>query len=151
MDFKQGHWVHANGPREICDMRWYKTAHKQYLFGLIYFTNAMKTLQTKDCNFFYSALTETNQKPSKVGPARNPVLSLYVTGTTCFDECFLLHVITGKQYFLCKFEVTLRFFSTVMLLRSLKHVLRKIFWSCVTSKITPRCWYKSSNIKLSWI
>ena len=32
--------------------------------------------------------------------------SVYIIDTTCFDECFLFHVITGRHYFLKKFMVT---------------------------------------------
>ena len=35
----------------------------------------------------------------KVVGANNFLFSAYVTGATCFDECFLLHVITGTHQF----------------------------------------------------
>ena len=51
--------------------------------------------------------------------------SVYVIGITCFHECFLIHVITGRYYYLYDPIVTLRFSSTSMLLRFLK----KVFWN----------------------
>ena len=35
--------------------------------------------------------------------------SAYVIDATCFDECFLFHVIPGRLYFFSKFVVTVRF------------------------------------------
>ena len=52
------------------------------------------------------------------------ILLVYIIDTTCFDECFSFHVITGR-HFLHKFIVTERFGATTMLLRSLKQV----FWN----------------------
>ena len=48
--------------------------------------------------------------------------SVYIIDKTCFDECFLFHVITGRHYFLHKFSVTQRFGAIAMLMRSLKQV-----------------------------
>ena len=31
--------------------------------------------------------------------------------STCFDECFLFHVVTGRRYFSWKFVITVRFFQ----------------------------------------
>ena len=42
--------------------------------------------------------------------------------TTCFDECFLFRVITGRHSFLYKLIVTQKFGVTAMLLRSLKRI-----------------------------
>ena len=49
---------------------------------------------------------------------------MYTIDTTCFDECFLFHVITERHCFSYKFIVTHWFGSTAMLLRSSKQV----FW-----------------------
>ena len=38
--------------------------------------------------------------------------SVYVINATCFEECFLFHVIAGRRYFFSKFVVTMRFFQT---------------------------------------
>ena len=35
---------------------------------------------------------------------------MYVIDATSFDECFLLHVVTGRHYFWQKFVFILRFF-----------------------------------------
>ena len=37
--------------------------------------------------------------------------SVYVIDATCFDECFLFHVIAGRRYFFSKLDVTVRFFQ----------------------------------------
>ena len=39
---------------------------------------------------------------------------MYIIITICFDECFLFHMITGKNYFLYKFIVTQRFGETAV-------------------------------------
>ena len=56
---------------------------------------------------------------------KKPFPSVYIISTTCFDECFLFHLMTGRHYFLCKFIDTQWFGTTAMLLRSLKQVFRR--------------------------
>ena len=56
---------------------------------------------------------------------------MYVIGKACFDECFLFYVIVWRHYFLYKLFVNLRFFATVMLLRSLNLVFWKKSVFCV--------------------
>ena len=51
-------------------------------------------------------------KPSKVSSAKEIFSSVYVMDATCFDECFLFHVITGKRCFSKSCVVTLRFFQS---------------------------------------
>ena len=72
----------------------------------------------------YSVWKETSHQPWKVAAAKKSFQSVYIIDTTCFDECFLFHVTTGRHYFLYKFIVTWRFRKTAMLLFSLKQV----FW-----------------------
>ena len=50
---------------------------------------------------------------------------LYIIGKTCFDLCFLFHVITGRHYFLHKFSRTRRFGVFPMLLRP----LTQVYWN----------------------
>ena len=45
-----------------------------------------------------------------------------IINTTCFEECFLFHVITGRYYFSYKLIVTQKFGTNAVLLRSLKQV-----------------------------
>ena len=73
--------------------------------------------------FLYSVWKVTTQKvtTSKVATTKN---SEHVFGTTGFDTCFLLHMITGI-YFLEKLIVTLRFFSTTVFLLCLKCMIWK--------------------------
>ena len=61
--------------------------------------------------FSYFVWKETTHKPLKVGAAKTVFPSVYVICTTCFDECFLFYVITGRCCFSWKFIVTLRFFK----------------------------------------
>ena len=75
--------------------------------------------------FFYSVWKETSHKPLKVTTAKNTFPNMYIIDRTCFDLCFLFHVITGKHYFLHKFSSTQRFGAIAMLLRS----LTQVFWS----------------------
>ena len=77
------------------------------------------------CNHkFTLSEKKTSHKPLKVAAAKKSFPSACTTDTTCFDECFLFHVIYERHYFLCKFIVTQRFGTIAMLLRSFKQV----FW-----------------------
>ena len=62
--------------------------------------NAKKT-QTGQSMLHVSllCLKKTTHKPIKVAAAKNLFSSGYVFGSTYFDEYFLFHMITGKQYF----------------------------------------------------
>ena len=42
---------------------------------------------------------KTTRKTLKVAASKPFFFSVYVIGTTCFDECFLFHAITGKYDF----------------------------------------------------
>ena len=64
--------------------------------------------------FFYSVWKETSHKPLKVTTAKNTFPNMYIIDRTCFDLCFLFHVITGKHYFLRKFSSTQRFGAIAM-------------------------------------
>ena len=60
-------------------------------------------------SFFYSLSKETTHKPLKVAATKNFSSSVHVVDTTCFDECFLSHLITESHCFFQKSVVTLRF------------------------------------------
>ena len=47
-------------------------------------------------------LFKKHHKPFKLPAAKNLFSSLYITGTTCFDECFLFHVGNGSFLFFMK-------------------------------------------------
>ena len=67
--------------------------------------------QTKVCHAFsYFVWKETTHEPLEVAAANSLFSSVYVIGTTCFDECFSFYVITKRHYSLSKFIVTLRLF-----------------------------------------
>ena len=59
-------------------------------------------------SFSYLVCKETTNKLLKAVALKNLFSSVYVIGTTYFDECFLFYVITGRHYFPWKFIVTLR-------------------------------------------
>ena len=48
---------------------------------------------------FYSVWKETSHKLSKVVALKNVLPSVYIIGTECFGECFVIHVITGTDNF----------------------------------------------------
>ena len=67
--------------------------------------------QTKVCpEFSYFIWKETTHKPLKVAAAKSLFSSVYIIGTTCFDECFSFYVITKRHYFSWKFIVTVILF-----------------------------------------
>ena len=41
-----------------------------------------------------------SHKPLKVAAAKKSFPSVFIIDATCFDECFLFHVITGRHHFL---------------------------------------------------
>ena len=78
-------------------------------------------MQTKTYyKLFYSE--KKRLKPLKVVAAKKSFPSVRISDVTSFDEYFLFHVITGRQYFLYKFIVIQRYGTTAMLLRSLKQI-----------------------------
>ena len=81
-----------------------------------------KLKQTKVCHTFsYFAWKETTHKPLTVAAANSLFSSVHVIGTTSFDECFSLYVITKRHYFSWKFIVT--FLSAILLLS-----FKPVFW-----------------------
>ena len=76
------------------------TPNKQFLCGLLFYRNARKTHTDQSIlQFFLLSLKINNSQTLSVAVAQtfSPVFMLLMT---CFDECFLLYVITGTQYFL---------------------------------------------------
>ena len=60
-----------------------------------------RLIQTNKVSYkrFYSVRKETSHKPLKVAAPKKSFSSVYIIDTTCFKECFLFHVITGRHYF----------------------------------------------------
>ena len=48
---------------------------------------------------FYSISKEASHKPLKVATAKKSFPSVFVIDVTCFDECFLFHVMTENSIF----------------------------------------------------
>ena len=59
--------------------------------------NQRRLAQTKV--HFYFLSKETAHKPSKVATAKKLLSSVYVTGKTSSDKCFLMYVITERHLF----------------------------------------------------
>ena len=85
---------------------------------------------------FLFCLKRDTHRPSKVVPL-SPVCFI---GTTCFDECFLFHVITRRHYLLYEFIVTLSFFN--------HYVVTFFVTSALKQYQLLHCYYQSSKINL---
>ena len=80
--------------------------------------------QTKLCHGFSDFTWKgTTRKPLKVAAAKSIFSSVYIIGTTCFDECFSFYVVS-KMITFCESSSLLWYFLGAMLLLSLKSV----FW-----------------------
>ena len=100
---------------------------------LVFFSLEMqrRLVQTKvHYKLWQFAWKETSHKLLKVAAAKKSFPSVYIIDITCFDECFLFHVVTGRRYFYTNY--TQRFGETATLLRSLKQVFWKksAFYMC---------------------
>ena len=51
------------------------------------------------CKLFFSVSEGTSHKPSKLAARKNFSCSVHFIDTTCFDECFWFHLITGAIAF----------------------------------------------------
>ena len=102
-----------------------------------------KLVQTKVYyKLCYSVWKETCHKPLKVAAAKNSFPNVYIIDATCFGECFLFYVITGRHYFSCKFIVTQRLVKPpcCVLWEKLKDLEMKIVY------IFPRCIYNKCYV-----
>ena len=77
----------------------------------------LTSLMTQTCQswphvFFLLCLRRNNPQTFKGTATKTLFSSVHVITKTCFDECFLFHVRTGRRYFLWKLIVTLRFFKS---------------------------------------
>ena len=55
-------------------------------------------IKTKGLQVFFSFSKETTNEPSEVAAAKIFSSNVHVLDTTCFDECFLFHLITGSNW-----------------------------------------------------
>ena len=101
----------------------------------------------------YFCWKETSHKPLKVAAAKRSFPSVFIIVKNCFDECFLVHGITGRRYFLYKFGVTQRFGAIIMLLRSLKEVFwkRSAFYVHYCTITLQFCWYQMFKINVPFL
>ena len=75
------------------------TSHKQYLFGLLYSKIAEETYTEQSILGCFTLWKERPHNPSQEAAAKKVSCSVYVIGTTSFNEIFLLHKTTGGHYF----------------------------------------------------
>ena len=90
-------------------------------------------------SFSYFVWKETIYKPLKVAAAKSLFSSVYVIGTTCFDECFLFYVISGRHYFSWKFIVILILLERHVPAFFEASVLKEVRILYVISTITISC------------
>ena len=107
-------------------------SHKQHLFDLLLPKKKSKKIPT-DQGILQTLLLYLKRNVSQAFRSSNckKVFSKCVYIWYNFPQCFLLHVITGRHYFLYKFIVTQRIGTTVMLLRSLKQMFWKKSAFCI--------------------
>ena len=68
--------------------------------SLVYLPRNAKKFQTdQSIPHVFSLCKETTHKPLKAAVPKTLFSSVCVIGKSCFDECFLVHVIVGRHYF----------------------------------------------------
>ena len=72
--------------------------HKQH-FGLFFESKSKRRLVQTNVHFKFFDLSESKRLTNLPAAAKHFSSSVYVIDATCFDECFLFHVITGRRYF----------------------------------------------------
>ena len=112
---------------------------------MIFFSLVIQRRLVKGKEYYkpcYSLWKETSRNTLKIAAAKKSFPSVYIIVTTYFNECFLLHVITGRHYFSYKCIYTHKLGETAMLLCSWKEWFQKSprFVSLI-STITLQCCY----------
>ena len=102
------------------------TGHRQYSFIFL-------------SQVFLLRLKRNSPQVLKSSSFKNLFFSLYVIDTTCFSEYFLFCVITGRNYFLWKFIITLRFFF--------QSPCCYLFEKSAFKKLHISCYFHTANIK----
>ena len=96
--------------------------------------------QTKVCHMFsYFIWKETTHKPLKVAAAKSLFASVYIIGTTCFDECFSFYVITKRYFFRESSLLLWYFFKRIVATLFEASVLKEVRILCVISTIRTWC------------
>ena len=86
------------------------TWHKQYLFGLLFSIKVKEgSYRLKYTSIFLICPNLNDSQPFKSSSWKDFFIA------TCFDECFLFYVITGRRYFFKKVCRYCEIFSTVIL------------------------------------
>ena len=76
------------------------TSHKQYLLGHLVFIKAKKTRTDQNTlQVLLLCLNRNESQTFKRSSCKNFFLECDVIDATCFDECFLSHIISGNVLF----------------------------------------------------
>ena len=93
------------------------SSYKEYLFDLLFSTNAKKAHADQSIpRTFLLCLKRNVLQSFKKSSCKKVLIRCVCIDPICFEECFLFHVISGKHYFLYKFIVTQRLCAIAMLL-----------------------------------
>ena len=70
-------------------------------FVFLFVRNVKKTDKDQSIlqAFLLAVSKETSHKPLKVAAAKKFFPIVFIIDTTCFDKCFLFHMITGNSIF----------------------------------------------------
>ena len=75
------------------------TSHKHYLFDHLFSKNAKKAhIDQSTLHVFWLCPKWNNSQTFKRSSCEKLFSRVYVMDTTCFDECFLFQVTTGRHY-----------------------------------------------------
>ena len=114
------------------------SSHKKYFFGLLFLRNAKKTHTDQSIlqSFLFCFSRSILQTFKSSRAAKKPDPSVFIIDISCFDECFLFHVITVNSIS-C---------ANVLLTRSLllPPSLKQVFWK------SPHFMSVISKITLQW-
>ena len=83
-----------------------------------------KLNQIKACHvLFYVTWKETTHKPLKLAAAKRLFSSVYIIGTTCFNECFSVYVLTKTLLFVKDHRYSDTFLNVIFKASVLKEVV----------------------------
>ena len=80
------------------------SSHK-HLFGLLFSRNAKKIQIDQGIIQTLSLSKKKHPTAFKVELQKKSFPSVYIINTTCFDECGLFHLITGRHYFYANLSI----------------------------------------------
>ena len=130
------------------------TSHKQYLFGLLFSIKVKEdSYRPKYTSSFLICLNLNDSQTFRSSSCKNFLPPVCIVDATCFDECFLFHVITGKRYFFQQVIFTVRFFQPPycrFLKASVLKEVRILYYLQNNAAVLILMVMLSSKIKLSY-